>query len=100
MTGALLSTLRASSIPGVVDANSVASRRQGGIPTLPAPLEVGPVMRGRAGNRHPADDSVAWHSDLGRGLDLMKATFLTHEFPPHSHDAYVVEVIEAGADEF
>lgn len=38
-------------------------------------------------------------SDLG-SLECMEAKFVTHEFPRHAHDTYVIEWVEAGEDRF
>src|SRR5688572_17658084 len=59
-----------------------------------------PTMRSRHTRSQSADITSAWNVGLGRGLDLMKAIFWAHAFPPHAHDFYVIEVIEAGVDEF
>jgi hypothetical protein len=57
-------------------------------------------MHRRRTRDRSADISSSWSVGLGRGLDLMKATFWNHAFPPHAHDFYVIEVVEAGTDEF
>ena len=37
-----------------------------------------------------------WWDRHTPGLSLMRADFTTHEYPPHSHDAFVIAVTEAG----
>jgi len=37
-----------------------------------------------------------WWDRHTSGLSLMRADFTTHEYPPHSHDAFVVAITEAG----
>jgi AraC-like DNA-binding protein len=46
------------------------------------------------------DQAKFWEApDLG-GLQLLSATFVTHSFPRHFHDTYVICVHEKGAEEF
>lgn len=41
-----------------------------------------------------------WHAqDLGK-LELLRATYITHSFSPHTHNGYAIGVIEAGAETF
>jgi AraC-like DNA-binding protein len=58
------------------------------------------TMRSRRTHGRSSDSSSTWNVGFGRGLELMKATFWAHAFPPHAHDYYVIEVIESGTDEF
>ncbi|KND61759.1 Transcriptional regulator, AraC family [Candidatus Burkholderia verschuerenii] len=39
-----------------------------------------------------------WRSPLLPGADMVMAEYYDHEFTPHWHDAYTVQVIEAGAE--
>ena len=50
--------------------------------------------------RHGTDDGVMWRLDHLDGLEVLHASFATHEFPKHMHPTYVIEVVDAGADEF
>ena len=50
--------------------------------------------------RHGTDDGVMWRLDHLEGLEVLHASFATHEFPRHMHPTYVIEVVDAGADEF
>jgi AraC-like DNA-binding protein len=34
------------------------------------------------------------------GLELLKATFVKHSFPPHTHEGYVIGVVEGGVEMF
>jgi AraC-like DNA-binding protein len=43
------------------------------------------------------EQATYWH--LGQ-LELLKATFVTHSFVPHTHDTYVVGVVESGVEMF
>lgn len=44
----------------------------------------------------PRNRSDYWWDRHMSGLSLMRADFTTHAFPPHSHEAFVVAVTEAG----
>lgn len=47
-----------------------------------------------------SEQAVYWHnSDIGE-LDLLRATYVTHTFAPHSHDGFAVGVIMDGAEQF
>lgn len=37
-----------------------------------------------------------WRAKRFRGMECMAATFVTHEFAPHSHDTFSIGAIEAG----
>ncbi len=41
-----------------------------------------------------------WHDPVLEGLELHHATYITHTFPRHMHDFYVLGVIEAGTQTF
>ncbi len=41
-----------------------------------------------------------WHDDTLSHLELLHATYVTHTFAPHTHDGYVIGVIEQGAEQF
>jgi AraC-like DNA-binding protein len=43
------------------------------------------------------EKATYWH--LGQ-LELLKATFVTHSFVPHTHDTYVIGIIESGVETF
>jgi AraC-like DNA-binding protein len=46
------------------------------------------------------EKAIFWHAaDLG-GIELLKAKFITHTFPRHIHEGYVIGVIERGAEKF
>lgn len=46
------------------------------------------------------DEAVATHFDECHGFDLLRATFTRHSFPRHFHETYVLELVNAGVDEF
>lgn len=41
-----------------------------------------------------------WHDPTLSDLELLYATYITHSFAPHTHDHYVVGVIERGVEQF
>lgn len=43
------------------------------------------------------EQATYWH--LGQ-LELLKATFVTHSFVPHTHDTYVIGIIQGGVEMF
>ncbi|WP_204274068.1 AraC family ligand binding domain-containing protein, partial [Enterobacter ludwigii] len=44
--------------------------------------------------------SKYWQDSDLPGLSLLCADFTTHEYAPHTHDAYVIAVTEQGGAEF
>jgi AraC-like DNA-binding protein len=43
------------------------------------------------------EQATYWH--LGQ-LELLKATFVKHAFPPHTHEGYVIGLVESGVEMF
>src|SRR5579884_1157377 len=41
-----------------------------------------------------------WHDTTLSNLELLHATYVTHSFAPHTHEGYVIGVIEQGAEQF
>lgn len=41
-----------------------------------------------------------WHDTTLSNLELLHATYVTHTFAPHTHEGYVIGVIEHGAEQF
>lgn len=41
-----------------------------------------------------------WHDATLNDLELLHATYVTHTFAPHTHEGYVIGVIEQGAEQF
>jgi len=41
-----------------------------------------------------------WHDTTLGNLELLHATYVTHTFVPHTHEGYVIGVIEQGAEQF
>ena len=41
-----------------------------------------------------------WHDTALSNLELLHATYVTHTFAPHTHEGYVIGVIEQGAEQF
>lgn len=49
--------------------------------------------------REPRNVTRFWTPAEARGLNLMQAEFTTHEFPLHTHDAFVLAMTEAGGSQ-
>ncbi|QBD82485.1 AraC family transcriptional regulator [Ktedonosporobacter rubrisoli] len=41
-----------------------------------------------------------WQDPMLSNLELLHATYVTHTFAPHTHEAYVIGVVERGAEQF
>jgi AraC-like DNA-binding protein len=41
-----------------------------------------------------------WHDATLSNLELLHATYVTHSFAPHTHEGYVIGIIEQGAEQF
>lgn len=50
--------------------------------------------------RDPHNRTRYWRDPALPGFSLLAADFTTHDYAPHSHDAFVVAVTEAGGAEF
>ena len=48
----------------------------------------------------PLNRTRYWCNPVFPGMSLLHADFTTHEYAPHSHDAFVVAMTEAGGSEF
>ncbi|WP_224366848.1 AraC family transcriptional regulator [Hyalangium versicolor] len=48
----------------------------------------------------PREECVFWRAEELGGLELLKATYITHTFAPHSHDGFALGVIERGVEAF
>jgi len=48
----------------------------------------------------PRNSSRYWHDSRIDGLSCLLADFTSHDYAPHSHEAFVVAVTEAGGAEF
>ena len=58
-------------------------------------------MRAETGAAGPgAERARYWRADDLGGLELLRATYTSHRFAPHSHPGYVIAVIEAGVHAF
>jgi AraC-like DNA-binding protein len=56
-------------------------------------------MTSNMARKDPKNTTRYWTPSGIRGLSLMVADFTTHEFPPHTHAAFVVAVTESGGSE-
>ena len=41
-----------------------------------------------------------WHDATLSNLELLHATYVTHTFAPHTHEGYMIGVIEQGVKQF
>src|ERR1700730_705909 len=41
-----------------------------------------------------------WRDTTLSNLELLRATYVTHTFAPHTHEGYVIGVVEQGAEQF
>src|SRR5215831_1391924 len=48
----------------------------------------------------PAETARYWQHGAVRGVDLLRARFITHRYGRHSHETYTFGLIEAGVEEF
>jgi AraC-like DNA-binding protein len=51
-------------------------------------------------NSHGGDRTHFFRIERHERLDCLKATFRDHVFPPHTHETYVIGVIESGIHEY
>lgn len=50
--------------------------------------------------RDPNNHTTFWRDRRMPGMSLLHADFTTHDYGPHTHDAFVIAVTEAGGAEF
>jgi AraC-like DNA-binding protein len=60
-----------------------------------SPRSNSPIAGTRTGER-----AVYWRAPGPGELELLRATYVTHAFAPHSHEGFAFGVIEAGAERF
>jgi AraC-like DNA-binding protein len=46
------------------------------------------------------EHAVFWRDGALAGLELLRASYVTHSFVPHAHEGFAIGAIEAGADRF
>ena len=49
--------------------------------------------------RNTGNHTAYWQNQRIPGMSLLRADFTTHEYGPHTHDAFVIAVTEAGVAE-
>jgi len=49
--------------------------------------------------RDTGNHTTYWQSKRIAGMSLLRADFTSHQFSPHTHDAFVIAVTEAGGAE-
>src|SRR5260370_8403703 len=59
-----------------------------------------PPMKGEARTMRSQEWVNVWHDAVLNGLEVHHATYITHTFARHSHDYYVIGLIEAGVHSF
>jgi AraC-like DNA-binding protein len=57
-------------------------------------------MPDRAPLAKPREKSHFWRDTRLNNLELLRATYLTHVFAPHTHEGYAIGVIDKGAERF
>jgi AraC-like DNA-binding protein len=48
----------------------------------------------------PTENARYWRHEAVRGVDLLRARFITHRYGRHAHETYTFGLIEAGVEEF
>ncbi|WP_158501552.1 AraC family transcriptional regulator [Vitiosangium sp. GDMCC 1.1324] len=48
----------------------------------------------------PREECTLWLVEELGGLEMLKATYITHTFAPHTHDGFAIGVIERGVESF
>jgi hypothetical protein len=48
----------------------------------------------------PHERATFWLDPDLDGLELLRATYITHAFAPHAHEGFAIGVIEAGSQAF
>jgi AraC-like DNA-binding protein len=46
------------------------------------------------------EQAVFWRDGALGGLELLRASYVTHSFAPHAHEGFAIGVVETGADRF
>lgn len=46
------------------------------------------------------EHAVFWRDNALGGLELLRASYVTHSFAPHAHEGFAIGVIETGGDRF
>jgi AraC-like DNA-binding protein len=65
---------------------------------IPEGLHIDPEALARSGATH--DRVRFWRDARYNGLECLVATFRDHRYAPHTHDTYVVGVIEGGCESY
>ncbi len=61
----------------------------------------GPPQRDHGGHDAPAGEVARyWRHAAVPGVDLLRATFVTHRYARHTHETYTLALIEDGVEEF
>jgi len=46
------------------------------------------------------ESAIFWHEPALSNLELLRASYVTHTFAPHTHEGFAIGVIESGAETF
>ena len=61
----------------------------------------GPPQRDHGGHGTPAGETARyWRHAAVPGVDLLRATYVTHRYVRHTHESYTLALIEDGVEEF
>src|ERR1035438_6701670 len=69
--------------------------------SLPDESPGGPPRRDHGGHDAPAGEEARyWRHAAVPGVDLLRATYVTHRYARHAHETYTLALIEDGVEEF
>jgi AraC-like DNA-binding protein len=71
------------------------------VDSLPDESPGGPPRRDHGGHDAPAGEEARyWRHAAVPGVDLLRATYVTHRYARHAHETYTLALIEDGVEEF
>jgi AraC-like DNA-binding protein len=71
------------------------------VDSLPDESPGGPPQRDHGGHDAPAGEEARyWRHAAVPGVDLLRATYVTHRYARHAHETYTLALIEDGVEEF
>jgi AraC-like DNA-binding protein len=71
------------------------------VDSLPDESPGGPPRRDHGGHDAPAGEEARyWRHAAVPGVDLLRATYVTHRYTRHAHETYTLALIEDGVEEF
>jgi AraC-like DNA-binding protein len=57
-------------------------------------------MRNQKNASSLREQTTFWYDPMLKNLELLRATYITHVFPPHIHEGYALGIIDRGAERF